>query len=159
MPSPFASTTTSDPIPLPFDAGQTITVRTLTGRQHEAAQQIHRAGFVAGNDWAAFFRRSAEFGPTSNEVKRILADPLTGYDRYELVRAGLAAWSYAHAIPPYVNAEKHAKEVEADPLKKDVIDDLHDDAVDYIARAVLKRAKPLLFVETPKEAEDAKVKG
>lgn len=142
MASPFASLISPERIPLPFDEGQWIQVRTLTGRQHEAAQEAHRAGYVTGDKWAGFFRAAA-IDPTSEQVQRILSDPLTGYDRYTLVREGLAAWSYSAAI--------NRKEPPAEEY--DAIRDLKDDAIDFIAREVLKLAKPGLFVVASEEAE------
>lgn len=156
MGSPFASMTTSDPIPLPFDEGQWIRVRKPTGRQYEVAQEFHREGFVRGDRWADVYRDALEKGADSKAVQKALADPLTGYNRYELVRAGLAEWSYPQAIPPYVTAAKHAEDVKADPAKVDCIDDLDDDAIDFFAREVLKLAKPALFVATEADAEEQK---
>jgi hypothetical protein len=143
MASPFASLIVSDPIPLPFDEGQWIKVRKLTGKQYERVQEAHRAGFVSGDRWAGFFR-AASLNPTSEDVRRILHDPLTGHDRYALVREGLVAWSYLRAIAP----------VEGD----DAIADLDDDAVDFIAREVLKLAKPSLFIATADDSKAAQVK-
>jgi hypothetical protein len=137
--------TTPDPIPLPFDEGQWIQIRKLNGQQHEEAQRAHRAGFATDNKWAGFFRAVAGSGPSSDDVKRILADPLTGYDRYTLARAGLVAWSYPGAI----NA------VEPPTTEYDAIRDLDDDAVDFIAREVLKLAKPSLF-QSREEQEQAR---
>lgn len=128
MGSPFASLVTSDPIPLPFDAGQWVKVRKLTGRQYESVQDAHRMGYASGGKWAGFFRTAA-LDPHSDEVQRILRDPLTGHDRYTLVQEGLVAWSYDR------------------PIDKDAIADLDDDALDFIAREVLKLAKPGLFAE------------
>jgi hypothetical protein len=129
MPTPFASLIVSDPIPLPFDEGQWVKVRKLTGRQHEEAQASHRAGFAGGNtrQWSLIFRRSLESGATDPEVQKALADPLTGYDRYALAKAGLVAWSYDR------------------PMDADAIDDLDDEAIDFVALEVLRLTKPGLF--------------
>lgn len=132
MPSPFASLITSDPIPLPFDSEHWITVRKLTGRQYEEAQTRHRLGVVNGDRWAGFFRTAVERGPTSKEAALILADPLTGYDRYALVRLGLVAWSYSTSL--------------------EAIEELDDEAIDFIAREVLRLTKPALF-QTPEQQE------
>jgi hypothetical protein len=140
--------TVSDSIPLPFDEGQWIKVRALTGREYEEAQSSHRAGFVAGDKWAGFFRAVAGPGPESEDVQRILRDPLTGYDRSVLVRLGLTAWSYEAAI-----ARK-----EPPPEEYDAIRDLSDDAIDFMAREVLRRTKPSLFVETAEQVKAAQVK-
>jgi hypothetical protein len=152
MPSPFASQTQSDPIPLPFDPPHTITVRKLTGREIERAQQAHRDGLTTGNarSWAVTFRRMLEKGASDPEVLKVLADPLTGYDRYELVRAGLVAWSY----PQPITADRKAL---GDPAV-DAIDDLDDEAVDFIATEVLRLTKPALFYRALEDAEAAQKK-
>lgn len=145
MASPFASYTTSDPIPLPFDEGQWIKVRALTGQEHEDAQEAHRAAFVSGrsNLWALQFRRALEHGASDPEVLNALADPLTGYDRYALARAGLVEWSYKSAI----NAKEPL------PEEYDAIRDLKDGPIEFIAREVLKLTKPELFMASVAEAE------
>lgn len=106
MASPFASLAVSDPIPLPFDAGQWIKVRKLTGKQWDQVQREERPG-----------------------------DKWSGLDRYGLITFGLAEWSY----PQAVGAE--------------AINDLDDDAVNFIALEVLKHTKAWLFTTTPAEAE------
>lgn len=151
MASPFASLIVSDSIPLPFDAGQWVKVRKLTGRQHEAAQAAHRADFVRGNKWAGVFRDSLTEGISAALVQKALADPLTGYDRYTLVRSGLVAWSYDRSVKPVVT------KVDGQPDHvDDAIEDLDDDAIEFIAREVLRLTKPGLFVETIEDAESKK---
>lgn len=163
MSSPFASLVVSDPIPLPFDEGQWVQVRALTGRQYEAAQVFHRSNFVANDKWAGFFRDAIEHGPTSAQARLLLDDPLTGYDRYALVRSGLTAWSYDKPIkriegkPAVEASDKTPAQPAIDPI--DAIEDLNDDAIEFIAREVLKLTKPSLFVTTEDEAEAALVKG
>lgn len=137
MASPFASLTTSDPIPLPFDEGQWIKVRKLTGREHEEAQNAHRLGFSTNpNKWAGFLRATA-VDPTSTDVQRVVADPMTGYDRYVIAKAGLVAWSY-------------------DLAPAQAIDDLDDDAIEFIAREVLKLSKPSLFQSANEQEQEKK---
>lgn len=154
MASPFASMTTSDPIPLPFDEGQWIRVRKLTGREHTAAQMAHRLAFARDDQWAGFFKAFIGSGLDSAVIKKALADPLTGYDRHELVRTGVVSWSYAKPIKPVV------KKVDGQPdTVEDAIEDLDDDALEFMALEVLRLSKPLLFVATEEEAEDVEVKG
>jgi len=141
----FASQTA---ITLPFDLDppQTITVRKLTGREIERAQVEHLRQFVAGQSpraWAGTLRRLLATGTRLDiDEKAIadgLADPLLGYDRYTVVQAGLVTWSYNGGGKP----------------SADMIDDLDDDAVDAIARAILRLSKPSLFL-TPDERDAAK---
>lgn len=62
-------------------------------------------------------------------------DRWSGFDRYKLIEFGLHEWSYPQAIGP------------------DAINDLDDDAVDFIALKVLRHTKPWVFEKTPEEAE------
>lgn len=135
----FASRTTSAPIPIPFDPPHTVTVRKLTGREIEAAQEAHRGSVASGSSrsWSMAFRRMLEKGAADPEVMRALSDPLTGYDRYSLVKDGLVSWSYPESLAGD-ERQKH-------------IDDLSDEAVDFIATEALRMTKPALFV--PAETE------
>lgn len=155
--------TISDPIPLPFDEGQWIRVRALTGEEYEAAQTAHRIEFVNGDKWAGLFKTFIEKGPSTASVKKALADPLTGFNRYVLARSGLVAWSYPQSIkriePVPAVAATDTTPAQAEVVAVDAIKDLRDDPLEFVAREVLKLTKPSLFVETPEEAEDAKVKG
>jgi hypothetical protein len=151
----FASQTQSDPIPIPFDPPHWIQVRKLTGREHERAQEAHRDGLALGraNVWSVFLRRALEKGASNPEVLKAIRDPLTGYDRYALVRAGLVAWSYPQPIKPeMVPATSSGSFKVSGP---DPIDDLDDEAVDFIATEVLRRTKPLLFAATEEDAAAA----
>lgn len=146
MGSPFASMSASEPIPLPFDEGQSIVVRKMTGREHEQAQTAHRGSFASGSAraWSATLRRALEHGATDPEVLKALRDPLTGYDLHATIRAGLVSWTY----PGLIN------KVEPKPEEYDAIRDLDDEALEFIAREVLKRTKPALFsVSDDPEAE------
>jgi hypothetical protein len=154
MASPFASHTQSDRIPLPFDPPHTITVRKLTGFEVEHAQEAHRSNFGSPRSWAVTFRRMLEAGSASDaEVRTAIADPLTGYDRYALVRAGLVSWSYPQSVKPIAAtpAINGKPAVEA----SDAIADLDDEAVDFIAREVLRLTKPALFLTTEEEVDAA----
>lgn len=149
----FASLTTAT-IPIPFDAGQTVTLRKLTGREIEAAQEAHRATLASGSakSWAATFRRALEKGATDPDVLKAIRDPLTGYDRYALVRSGLVAWSYPLPIQRTQTTATGTTVVSV----VDAVDDLDDEAVDWIAREVLRLTKPTLFHATAAEAVEEK---
>ena len=161
MGSPFASKTTSGPIPLPFDPPHTVVVRKLTGRELEDAQKAHAAG-IAGGDarlWSARFRRLLE-GSISDqaEIEQAIADPLTGYDRYALVRSGLVSWSYPESVKPVparpaIAAKGNRPESPAVEAF-DAVADLDDEAVDFIATEVLRLTKPALFHVKPEDAEN-----
>lgn len=148
----FASQTQSDPIPLPFDPPHWIVVRKLTGREITRAQEAHRNNLASGDPrlWAASFKRMlATGGATDPEVLEAIRDPLTGFDRYALVRDGLVAWSYPHAL--HAAAPGPAATTKA----LDAIDDLDDEALDFFATEVLRRTKPGLFLATEEDAKAA----
>jgi len=155
----FASQTTSASIPIPFDPPHTVTVRKLTGREIEAAQVVQRDGLngVSARSWAATFRRMLEHGPTDRQVQQAIADPLTGYDRFALVRSGLVAWSYPQ--PVKLKPGRTVPATSADAPEVDAIEDLDDEAVDFIAREVLRLTKPGLFYATAADADAEKKTG
>jgi len=149
----FASHTQSDPIPIPFDPPHTVTVRKLTGRECDAAAEAHRGYFVSGSPrlWPAILRRALEKGASDPEVLTAIRDPLTGYDRFTLVRSGLVAWSYPLSIKRTETTATGTTVVTV----VDAIDDLDDEAVDFIATEVLRLTKPGLFHATEADAEAA----
>jgi hypothetical protein len=151
MSSPFASLTVSDRIPLPFDEGQWIQVRKLTGRECERAQEAHRGNLTTSSprSWAATFRRMLEQGKSDPEVLQAIRDPLTGYDRFTLIRCGLVRWSYPHSLTPPLTPGAGT----------DYVDDLDDEAVDFIATEVLRVTKPALFHATEEDAAVEKKTG
>jgi len=139
LPSPFASLTTAT-IAIPHDPPHTATIRRLTGREYDQAQESHRSEFASGrtNAWAATFRRALERGATDPQVLKALADPLTGFDRFVLAKKGLVAWNYDRPVSP------------------EAIEDLDDETIDHLAREVLRLTKPALFHVEPGDAEDAR---
>jgi hypothetical protein len=148
----FASQTQSDPIPLPFDEGQTITIRALSGLELEAAQTAHMKSLVGGRSargWSGAFQRILAGVATPADAEQALADPLAGYDRTVIVRAGLVGWSYSQAI-----TSVKVGTVGAPAKIIDAIDDLKDEPLEFMARAILQRTKPSLF-QTPEEAKAA----
>jgi len=138
----FASQT-SQTIPIPGAAPHTVTIRKLTAGELDAAQGVHLRTTLAGrwapHGWAAQFTQHLAKGTaTPVEAERVLSDPLNGYDRHTLVKAGLVAWS----VPDPV-------------LSPEAIDDLDDDTLEFFAREILQVSKPSLF-RTPEEAEAAR---
>ena len=133
----FASKTTAT-VGLPMDVPQTVTIRKLTGKEIEAAQVAHRGSILTDNAkaWGGAFRRMLEKGANDPEVLKALADPLTGYDRFVVLKAGLVGWSYGEKV---------------DPAQ---VNDLDDESVDFIATEILRLTKPALFV-APEAVEDA----
>jgi hypothetical protein len=139
----FASRSTSDPIPIPgVDPPATCTVRKLTGRELDTAQGDHLRATIAGrfaaHGWAAVFQRQLKAGlATDADAQQVLDDPLSGYDRHAIVKAGLLTWT----IPEPA-------------LSPEAIEDLEDDALEWFAVEIMKRTKPRLF-QTADEAEIA----
>lgn len=161
----FASKTQSDPMPLPFDPPHTVTVRKLTAREVEMAQAAHAHG-VATSDtrlWATRFRRILENSLADKaQVEQAIADPLTGYDRFSIVRSGLVAWSYPESITPIeaAAAVKANGKTPASPAveARDAIADMDDESIDFVATAILKLTKPWLFL-TAEQLEAQKKTG
>jgi len=152
--NPFASQSTSDSIPCPWDASAWVQVRKLTGREIETAQEAHRDNLAGGNvrSWAATFRRALEKGASDPEVLKAIADPLTGYDRFALL-AGVVTWSYQDK--PIVVAGDSVQQAAARVVRQKYLDDLDDEAVDFMATEVLRRTKPALFLTTEEDVETA----
>jgi hypothetical protein len=155
--NPFASQSVSDPIPLPFDPPHTVTVRKLTGREVEAAAAAHRSGLAGGNarSWPEKLKRALQYGATDPEVLKAIQDPLTGYDRFALVRSGLVAWSYPLPIKRIDTPATGTTVLSV----VDAVEDLDDEAVDFIATEVLRLTKPALFYATEEVAEAEKKSG
>ncbi len=137
----FASRSLSDPLPIPgTDPPATCVVRTLTGREVDAAQEAHLRATIGGrwaaHGWAAIFQRQLAKGTaTAADAEQLLTDQLAGYDRHTLVMAGLVSWTLADPV-----------------LSPEAIEDLGDDALEWFARAVLRQTKPGLF-QTPAARE------
>jgi hypothetical protein len=146
MASPFASHPSNQRVlEVPADPGQTVTIRKLTGLEVDAAQEAHLKGIVAGKSargWSAAFQRvlNKSVSATDEDARAVLADPLTGYDRITIVRAGLVAWSY----PQPVSGEP------------DAVADLDDDTLEWLAREILKLTKPRLFQTGAEAGEERK---
>jgi hypothetical protein len=143
----FASQTT-ETLPIPFDAPHTATIQKLAGKDVDAAQLDHMAGVVTGRgrNWAVRFLELARANAaTEKDARKVLDDPLSGYDRLTLVRRGLKAWTYEIDGKPK-------------PITDAAIEDLDDEALEFLARAVLQLTKPALF-QTADEREAAQKNG
>jgi hypothetical protein len=148
----FASQT-SVTIPIPFDDPHTVTIRKLTGRELERAQAEHMRSMVGGRSvrgWSGAFQRILNGLATPADAQQVLADPLGGYDRTTIVRAGLISWSYPQAIAPLTPSEA------VDRSRTDAVEDLDDEALEFLATEILRRTKPGLFHTTAADAEAEK---
>ena len=128
--NPFASRTT-ETIDLPFDPPHTATIRKLAGRHLEKAKQENQFASVDAlrrMGGVKFQQEIAALGDQSKEaIAKFQADPMNEYDLYVLLRYGVIAWSYS------------------DPVTPEQLDDLVDDAVQFLAAKILRLSKPALF--------------
>lgn len=145
----FASDT-EQTVAIPFDEPHTVRIRKLTGREVELAQESHAVGIAMGGSrsWSARVRLMLEKGPSDPEVRKMLDDPMLGFDRFAVIRSGLISWTYPRPLRP--DATKPEKK-DAAPFV-DPINDLDDEAADFIASAILKLTKPALFLTAEQQA-------
>ncbi len=93
--------------------------------------------------------------PTA-EFLAVLRDPLTGFDRFAVVRAGLMGWSYDAPITVDGKTPGAAPVVPGTPKPYDPIDDLSDPMVEFIATEIMRRTKPALFQTEEERAAERK---
>lgn len=132
----FAADTTAT-WPIPSDPTQTVTIRKLTGRELDRAQQEHLSALVSGRPargWASVFTRAIKDGVSTDAV--VPHDPLNGFDRFTVIKSGLTGWTYPKPVTP------------------EIIETLDDDAVEFLATEILRLTKPSLF-QTVAEQEGA----
>jgi hypothetical protein len=129
----FASQTTVT-LEIPFDPGQTVTIRKLAGRH---LQRAHDADLMASLDTmkrmggVSVQKELQALGDDATRDKLVetqRADPMSGYDLTTLLVCGITAWSYP------------------DPVTPERIDDLDEEAAAFLGRAILKLSKPGLFL-------------
>ena len=118
-------------VPLPFDEPQTVTIQKLSGKALEAARQARIADsmeFVRSLGGAAFGRELAAATAGREGAAEVTAggdaDPLRKYDRTMVLVKGVKAWTYE------------------EPLTPDRLDDLDEQAADFLFRAILELTLP-----------------
>lgn len=117
-------------VPIPWDDPHTVTIQKLPGRHLGKAQQekqIAAQAFVTRMGGDAFRQQLAGLGDpadVADRVARAQADPLNSYDRGAVLQKGIKAWTYDEPVTP------------------ETIDDLSEDAADYLARAILDLTLP-----------------
>lgn len=144
----FASHTQKT-LPLAMDVPHTVTIQKVSGKDLEAVQFAHLLGVQTGRgrNWATKFMQLAGSGQaTEADAKKVLDDPLSGFDRIALVKAGLKAWTYTDAA----GAPKSITDA--------AMADLDDEALEFIATEILRLTKPALF-QTREEAQVAQKNG
>jgi hypothetical protein len=121
----FASDT-QQTIAVDQDPPHTVTIRRLRGGEYEQAKAegLKRSA----RSWAERLQVVLNTGRLE-ELKTEVNDPLFGFDRAAVIKAGLIAWTYHDGATPTPRQ----------------IDDLDDDAMELIARAIVRLTKPALF--------------
>ena len=126
---------------VPGDPGQTITIRKLAPKHLEAAakaaQRRARAEMAELQRSEALMAQLAELlahQAQAPAVAQALADPLHTHDALTVIEHGVIAWSYERE------------------RTREAFEDLDEDTQTWLARAVLRLAKPALF-QTPAERE------
>jgi len=93
---------------------------------------------------STFMRRAAAGIATNADAEKVLHDPLSGYDRITLCKEGVKAWTCV---------DKDGKPL---PVTPEAINDLDEDALEWMATQVLKLTKPSLFQTDDEKAADRK---
>jgi hypothetical protein len=112
-------------VPLPFDDPHTVTIQKLSGKALQAARQAQIAAsmqLVQAMGGAAIGRELAEVPPEA--VAAAQTDPARQYDRPTVLAKGVKAWTYP------------------DPPTPDRLDDLDEQAADFVFRAILELTLP-----------------
>lgn len=170
MASPFARETKT--VDIPFDPGQTVTVRQLSGRQLEKASKEFLNKMIAdvqarggakvqkelntlfGADESDKAAKAAKATEAQQAVEAVKANPLNGYDLDTLIRLGVMAWSYPDSLTPVSVVEQTDEGHTITVLRVPAIDTLTEQARKFFATEVLQLTRPDLFV-TPDTTEAA----
>jgi hypothetical protein len=130
----FASYVTRT-VELPFDEPHTVTIQKLSGKALAAARQARVAAsmdLVKTMGGAAFGRELAQLTTANDGLAAAIeqettanqTDPVRLYDRSTVLAKGVKAWTYSEAIAP------------------DRLDDLDEQAADFLFRAILDLTLP-----------------
>jgi len=126
---------------VPGEPGQTITIRRLAPKALERARDAARE---RGNREMKLTRESmgeAEFQAFRAEIAKNVADgsgmsdPLNQFDQVSLVKDGVTAWTFDA------------------PLTVESFEDIDEDRLEWLARAILKLSKPSLFAASAEAAQ------
>ena len=149
----FASFTQAT-IPIPFDPPHIVTIQKLSGRQLAKANQAYfndliagvreRGGAEAQKDIDALFAKTPE--QMAAAVNTVQSDPLNGYDKHTLIRYGVKA----------IDGEPFVTAIDGQPLQPDPVDDMTEEAVEFLSREVMRLTKPALFQTADEQETDRK---
>lgn len=125
-------------VEIPFDVPHTVTIQKLAGRHVEKAReagQFASADRLKGMGGIAFQRELSALHSTASDetaalVAKAQADPLNTYDRATVLQRGIVAWTYDEPLTRDADGRIPA------------IDDLSDEASDFLARAILELTLP-----------------
>jgi len=117
-------------VPLPFDEPHEVTIQKLSGKHLAAARQASVAAsmeFVRTMGGAAFGQEltaALSSAHAAEQAAAVQADPVRRYDRATVLAKGVKAWTYTEPITPAT------------------LDDLDEQAADYLAREILALTLP-----------------
>lgn len=134
---PFTSLFTKV-LDVPGDPDQTITIRMLAPESLEQAAKLQQRKVmqdVRDMGGMAILKEFEDLKATGADARA--ADPLLQFDRVTLLEKGIMGWTYEPKVSRVTCA------------------DLTEDVAEFVARAILRLAKPSLFV-TAEEAEAEK---
>jgi hypothetical protein len=139
----------TDTLTIPGTDGQTVTIRKLAPKHLEAASDALSLKSMAQIDKFGGLERvtamqqlGAKGKADVDETQRVEmpADPLRGFDALTLIEKGVVSWTCE------------------EPVGIEAFEELNEDTCDWLAKAILKLARPALF-QTADEREDSTVKG
>lgn len=130
-------------VAIPHDAGQTATIRKLAPKHLEAAAkaaQLRAIEDFRAMGAAQFLKELQAVGGEQAATSAAATDPLLKFDRLTLLEHGVTGWTYTQSCT------------------RASFEDLDEETLDCLSRAVLRLAKPSLF-ETDVEREAARKNG
>ena len=148
MSHPLASRAVTT-IPFVPDPPHEITIQKLAGRHLYKAdtENDFRAQDYLKRMGGAEFRKQldeATKGKTPDELAAVVRDPVHAYDKHVVVLHGLRSWTYEDSPVPDPKDEA---------ARLAFVEDLDPDALEFIAREILRWTRPSLFKEEAKAAQ------
>jgi hypothetical protein len=117
-------------VPLPFDTPHEVTIQKLPAKALAAAREASIAAsfaFVKTIGGTAMQKEIAGLADPDAVAERLAerqADPLRSYDRSTVLAKGVKAWTYSEPVTP------------------DTLDDLDEEAAEFLAREILALTLP-----------------
>lgn len=164
MASPFASRVRVT-LAIPFDPPNEVTIQKLSGRHLERARNVFmtglfldvqaRGGAAVQKDMQTLFKKDdpAAAKEAEEQVKKVQANPLNGFDPYVIAQAGIVSWTYPESLTPERVVTDTAGSTE---MRVQALDDLDEDALNWFATEIMRITKPSLFQTPEEEAAERK---